>query len=283
MPHLAILVHENQRFTPTGCLLGELSAIWREQGLRVTVLHGPTSGIEADALVLHVNLTEVPQNYLRLLEQYPIVINGRATDISKRRISRNLLRREDDYQGPVIVKTDRNFRGIVESASARQGSLVLRLAEALRNRLPWSLRSTLPEYRIFESLRKVPRGVWYNPDLVVERFLPERRTEGYCVRTWLFLGNQERIALFHSKHPIIKSHNIIRREPLTDVPQDLREMRRELGFDFGKFDFAVVEGRTVLYDANRTPTLGSTPRQQCLPWMRLLAEGIWTFMPKPPQ
>lgn len=281
MLHIAILVHEQQRFTPTGCLLGELATIWRERGLRLTVLHGIGQRIEADALILHVNLTAVPPDYLRFLEQFPVVINGRVTDISKRRISRNLVHRDGDYDGPVIVKTDRNFRGIVEAASARRAGPVRRYAHALRDRLPWSWRSTLPEYPIFDSVRQVPGGVWYNPDLVVERFQTERRNGHFCVRTWLFLGNQERIALFYSTSPIVKSHNIVGREPLTDVPADLRQMRQELGFDFGKFDFAIVEGQTILYDANRTPTLGSISREQCLPWMRQLSEGIWTFLPRP--
>lgn len=283
MPHVAILVHAAQRFTPTACLLGELAEIWGERGVRLTVLRGPGPRIDADALVLHVNLTKVPPDYLRFAEQYPIVINGRVTDISKRRISRNLVERGGDYAGPVIVKTDRNFRGIVESASVRRAGLVRRCAHALRSRLPWSWRSSLRDYPIFESVRQVPGGVWYNPDLVVERFLPERRNGHYCVRTWLFLGDRERVALFYSKSPIVKSHSIIGREPLTAVPEDLRLMRRELGFDFGKFDFAVVDGQTVLYDANRTPTLGSIARAPCLPWMRQLADGIWTFLPEPAQ
>jgi hypothetical protein len=37
------------------------------------------------------------------------------------------------------------------------------------------------------------------------------------------------------------------------VPDDLRETRRRLGFDYGKWDFVLHEGRAVLIDANKTP------------------------------
>jgi hypothetical protein len=210
------------------------------------------------------------------------VINRRVTDISKRRISRNLVRRPGDHPGPVIVKTDRNFGGEVESRLVDRGGTLRRYGQALRNRLPWSWRATLDQYPIFASTAQVPHSVWLNRDLVVESFLPERRDEFYCVRTWLFLGNEERIALFWGRDPIVKSHSIIGRERLHDVPADLRQMRRDLGFDFGKFDYAIVDGRTVLYDANRTPGLGAVSREECLPWLRTMAGGIRNFLPGRP-
>jgi hypothetical protein len=38
------------------------------------------------------------------------------------------------------------------------------------------------------------------------------------------------------------------------VPEALRAERARLGFDYGKFDFVVVDGEAVLLDANRTPS-----------------------------
>jgi len=35
--------------------------------------------------------------------------------------------------------------------------------------------------------------------------------------------------------------------------QQYLDERRKLGFDYGKFDFVVHEGRAVLLDANKTP------------------------------
>ena len=37
------------------------------------------------------------------------------------------------------------------------------------------------------------------------------------------------------------------------MPDELRALRRQLGFDYGKFDFVMHEGRAVLLDANKTP------------------------------
>jgi hypothetical protein len=278
-PHVAILVHEAHEFPSTGSLLAELAAFWQEAGIRVTVLQGIASHVDADAVILHVNETVTPAAYIRFAEQYPVVINGRATDISKRRVSRDLLRRPGDHVGPVMVKTDRNFGGDAESWLVRRNGGLPRYAHAVRNRFPWSWRSTLEKYPVFASADQVPMAVWYNPDLVVERFMPERRDEFYCVRTWLFFGDQDRVALFYGRDPIVKAHTIIGRERLHDVPADLRQMRRDLGFDFGKFDYAIVEGRTVLYDANRTPSLGAASREECLPWLRTMADGIWSLLP----
>lgn len=47
--------------------------------------------------------------------------------------------------------------------------------------------------------------VWHNPDLVVERFLPERHDGHYCLRVWMFLGDKETNTLCYSAHPIVKS------------------------------------------------------------------------------
>ncbi len=280
MPHVAVLVQRGESLGQD-TLLATLARIWEECGVRVSVTDDPATYTAADAIVLHVSLTQVPDEYLRALERYPVVINGGVTDISKRRVSRNLLARGDAYSGPVIVKTNRNFRGVIESVEAGRGRAAHRAMDALRNRLPWSLRSRLDEYPVFASPRDVPLGVWHNRDLVVERFLAERSDARYCLRTWLFLGDQERMAIFYSNDPVVKSHNIIGRDRLEEVPDDLRAMRRELGFDFGKFDFAIVDGRTVLYDANRTPSLGAVSMDEALPWLRELASGLWSYLPRP--
>ena len=280
MQHVAVLVQRGE-VLGAETLLAALAQIWVESGVRVSVIDDPDALIAADLLILHVSFTEVPAEYLRAIERVPVVINRGVVDISKRRISRNLVRRGDSYSGPVIVKTNRNFRGVIESVNASRGHPVRGAVDAIRNHLPWSLRSKLDEYPVLGSSRDVPLGVWYNRDLVVERFLAERRDGYYCLRTWLFLGDQERMALFHSNDPVVKSHNIVGRERLEEVPEDLRAMRRELAFDFGKFDFAVVDGRTVLYDANRTPSLGAISREEALPWLRLLASGLSSYLRKP--
>jgi hypothetical protein len=144
----------------------------------------------------------------------------------------------------------------------------------------WRYGSTkaFHDYPVFDSLEEVPAKVWDDNDLVVEKFLPERRGENYCVRTWLFLGDRERHARFSSPSPIVKSGNDVDFERLADVPEELRQLRHDLKFDYGKFDYAMVDGDVVLYDANRTPSVGHFPRERYIPIARMLAAGIGAFL-----
>lgn len=42
-------------------------------------------------------------------------------------------------------------------------------------------------------------------------------------------------------------------------PCPARRIRGELGFDYGKFDYGVVDGEVALYDVNRTPGAAADP------------------------
>jgi hypothetical protein len=280
MQHVVILAHRRTPFESRQYFLREMAEVWRSQRLRVTVLREPSARIDADVAILHVDLTVVPQEHLDYVRQYPVAVNGRVADISKRRISANLVRRGDGYDGPVIVKTNSNCGGATEDLEERRGSRRRRIIRSVRMALPWTFRARLPtaQYRIFDSPRGVPRVAWLNRDLVVERFLPERRDGFFCLRTWVFMGDRETNSLSLSNHPVVKSENVVRREVVDEVPAELRRMRVDLGFDFGKFDYGIVDGRAVLYDANRTPTVGSFTREQFLPRIRVLAEGIRAFV-----
>src|SRR5579883_2191811 len=277
--HVAILIHAQGTFEDGGYFLGPIAQAWREMGWQVSVQQGPKPVLAADLAILHVDLTQVPAEYLDVVECYPKVLNGRVADISKRKISAQLVQRGDGYDGPVIVKTSCNFGGSREADLARQGHSLGRYLRAAWRRLPWSCRAELPasDYRIFDSARKVPLAVWFNPAFVVERFLPERHEEFYCLRTWVFLGDKETNSLSYAREPIVKSERVVRREVVSEIPEELRKVRRELGFDFGKFDYAIVDGEVVLYDVNRTPTLGNFSEEQYRPRARHLAEGIYAF------
>lgn len=280
MGHIAILVHKNGSLDNPQYVLGGLVEVWREHGWQISVLRGPGTAVEADLAILHVDMTTIPDNYLACLKHFPKVLNGLVTDISKRRISEHLVRLGDRYHGPVIVKTNRNCGGGMEADVLPETTPLHRYKLALRGKLPWVVRGCLrtSDYKVFSSARNVPPIVWLNPRLVVERFLPEMRDGFYCLRTWVFLGDRETNSLSYSKHPVVKSENVIRREVVDHVPEQLREVRRRMGFDFGKFDYAIVDGRVVLYDTNRTPTLGAVSREQYLPRARYLAEGLKAYL-----
>jgi hypothetical protein len=53
-------------------------------------------------------------------------------------------------------------------------------------------------------------------------------------------------------------------------------MRARLGFDYGKFDYGIVDGQVVLYDVNRTPAASSDPRHHRRT-LAALPEGLYDF------
>ena len=79
----------------------------------------------ADLVLLHVNLSVVPDEYLELASRYPIVVNGKAKDIRKSTYSTLRVTRDDPYAGPVIVKSNLNYAGVPE---AIQGVRTVRIA-----------------------------------------------------------------------------------------------------------------------------------------------------------
>lgn len=251
---IAVISHEIDTFENSGYLLNRLAEEWAQQGIRLAVIRGTEGPLpEADLAVLHTDITTVGDDYGRIVDHYARVINGRVRTTTKTSFSALIVNREDRYPGPVIVKTDNNYGG---SREAIEGLESGDTAEVIEVQRPWRRVKSLEQYPVFRSPSEVPLGVWKNPALVVEKFLPERNAEGeYLLRVWVFLGNREIYYQCVSSDPVIKSDNTIRREPLdpSDIPQSVRETRASLGFDYGKFDFCLHEGKAVLYDVNRTP------------------------------
>ncbi len=251
---VAVLTHALDPIDQVNYLMLKIVKKWQASGVEVVLLRGPEHYEAADVLVLHVDLTVVPQEYLDFCARYPIVVNGRVRDISKRKISKNLLGPKDHYTGAVIVKADLNFGGFPELKMQRSG----RLSRMWNKYLPWSITGILSpsDYPVFRSMAEVPKAVWRNRRLVVEKFCPEREGDHYCLRQWIFLGDRGVSQRLVSLNPIVKFPNEVHLEYGPPVPESLREMRSRLGFDYGKFDYVVVDGEVILLDANRTPALG---------------------------
>src|SRR5215813_7657365 len=87
---------------------------WKAMGFTVQVVQGIRPDVHADLVIPHVDLTITPKEYQDFLLAYPKVVNRHVWDISKSRISTNLVGRNDSYSGPVIVKTERNYGGLPE-------------------------------------------------------------------------------------------------------------------------------------------------------------------------
>lgn len=251
---IAVISHEIDDFEHSGYLLNRLAAEWRNQGVSLAVLRGTNGPLpDADLAILHTDITAVGEDYGRIVDHYPRVINGRVRDISKTVFSDLLLRRDSDWRGPVIVKTDMNYGGMREMEKRyRDGDM----STTISIQRPWRRVTYLDTYPIFDSPAAVPIGVWQNPNLVVEKFLPDRNADGeYLLRVWVFLGDRDMYYQCVSHEPVVKGDNTLRREFLdpAELPESLRETRRRLGFDYGKFDFGLGGGSLALYDVNRTP------------------------------
>jgi hypothetical protein len=281
---IAVIEHESARhFWRSPYILRVVAEIWRDRGIEVSPALGPHGFVEADAAVLHVDLTVVPEVYLGLARRYPVALNARTHDISKRSIAAPLaVATGDGWAGPVIVKTDRNFGGEPEerAAAARYGPAA-RFVARLRRRLPvcWGGPLDPHSYPIYPHVDDVPRWVWRDARLVVQRFLPEKRGGLYCLRRWTFLGDHELNTLSFADGPIVKAKTTKRRENLGPPPAELRAARERLGFDYGKFDYAIVDGGVVLYDVNRTPTFSAAmPESDQRRAAAALVDGLLAFV-----
>lgn len=219
-----------------------------------------------DAALLHVDCTIVPDAYLALGRHYARTINFGTGDISKRKVSRLLLAKGDQWDGPVIVKNDRNCGGRPEQAHNRR---------AVRRGLPppYAPFAQLEPYQQFDSIDHVGEALWDDPSLVVERFMPERDADGFAMNAWVFMGPRERCTRLVTPTAIGKATDVIRYEPV-QVPDALRAERERLGFDYGKFDFVMHDGEPVLLDANRTPGTAVSIQEHTKKGARNLAEGL---------
>lgn len=252
-------------------MIWEMVETWRTMGLDVRVAHGPTDPVAAegaDLVVPHVNLTMTPPEYRDYLDRQPNVVNRGVYDVSKRAISKNLVAEDDSYDGPVIVKTDLNYGGLPElgaEARARRMTLWGRVRARVFGKKPvtrppfTSLEDAtalrVDEYRVFPTRAEVPAGVFRNPHLVVERFVPERKDGLFLLRTFFFFGDRECGQLRGGPDPVVKGPSQTLREPATPHP-GIVALRREMGWDYGKFDYVLRHGEVVLLDANRTPGTG---------------------------
>ena len=90
-----------------------------------------------------------------------------------------------------------------------------------------------------------------------------------------FFGDRGYCARFGSPHPIVKQKNIISREDIP-ISDEVLAVRRRLGMDYGKLDFVVHDGRTIVFDVNRTPGIFNPPERMKAKAM-LLAPGIHSF------
>lgn len=282
---IAILFHENEtEKTVKHSLISIFSQFWEEDGYEVTYLFGTEEFIPADLLFVHVDMSVVPDRYLEFASQYEVTVNAHVKDIRKSVISLNLLGRNSDWNGPVIVKTDRNCGGIPErKRSGLIGKLKTKFLRSINHPLMHSLivsPTSAKEYRIFNHIREVPLFCFYDSRVIVEKFTPEREDDFYCVRMLSFLGDRMICVRLKSKDPIVKGGNTEEIEQSVKPHPDIINMRHRLGFEYGKFDYVEVDGEAILLDANKT--IGFSPQLDesniFNQSRRYRAEGLYSFL-----
>jgi hypothetical protein len=269
MATILIVVHPDDQFSKRSFIVQGLVEPWTAAGHRVIVHEGVEGMPSADVAFSHVDLSVIPDAYQGALARYPKVINGRAVDIRKRAFREHLVAPGDGFTGSVIVKTNLNAGGMPEALHAT--------VAAERGEKSQRARFIKGRYPVFASACEVPAATWSDPDLVVEKFLPEKDERGYYLRTWVFLGASERCTRTLGAHRVVKAADTIERTTVA-VPEELRAWRTKLGFDYGKFDFAIHDGSVVLYDVNRTPTMPATISDALRAGMAELAKGIAAFV-----
>src|SRR3954454_5762400 len=108
-PHIEIVVSPFEYLSP-GFMLYAIAEVWREWNYSVSI--GTTDSIRGDVGIAHIDLTVIPRAFVPLNPLNRPYINRFFTDTSKRRLSRKLLCRDSDYNGPVMVKNNLDAMGL---------------------------------------------------------------------------------------------------------------------------------------------------------------------------
>jgi len=251
---LAIIHHAAEKAARIGhFLVADLCRAFEAAGHEIVYVSGPGSFRPADAALLHVDLSVVPQFYVALGRRYPLLLNGRITDIRKRRVSQAVLKPGEAYDGPVVVKSDLNHGGRPE----------WRLRRLLTGRLqPGSAETPPPSkfYRVFDSPGAVPAELRARRDLVVERFLPEKEGAYFFARQTFFFGDHHASWRVRGRDPILRAGTVID-DAVIATPPTVRDYARKIGLDYGKIDYVEHDGQAVVFDVNKTVGgVGRAPR-----------------------
>jgi hypothetical protein len=276
---IAILFHENNRKRHlSSYAITFLAEFWRQDGNRVHYLFGTRKFVPADILLIHVDLSVVPDEYLEFASRYPIVLNRAARDIRKSLISANLVRPGDRYSGKVIVKTDLNYGGFPERIIRRNPPPWRRLSPRrfVRDNTDGSGFKAPFGYRIYDSLAELPPLVFERNDDVVEKFLPEQEENFFFVRHYEFLGDCATCTRLAALDPIVKDQTVVRIEEV-EPHAEIVQARERLNFDYGKFDYVVHDGEPVLLDANKTTGADRVSSRALNARRRHRANGIYAY------
>ncbi len=95
--------------------------------------------------------------------------------------------------------------------------------------------------------------------MTVEKFQPEYVDGLYYMRAMLFVGHRVTCSRISSREPIVNASTLVHMDRVEPHP-DIVKLRKEMGFDLGKFDYVMHEGVALLLDANKPPAEYPAPR-----------------------
>jgi hypothetical protein len=282
---IAILFHEMDNMEIVEySIIKFFAKYWREDEHEVIFLFGIDEFVPADLIFVHVDLSVVPDSYLEFAQQYPVAINGKVKDVRKSTYSQSLLKSDDHWDGPVIVKTDKNCAGTPElirgGLMGRVQKKVLKTVGKLNLDIFTPNILTANDYEVYDHLDEVPNTYFYHPGLVIEKFIPEIDGEHYVVRMTSFLGDRYSSFFLKGKDPILKGDTAETITHTSEYHPDVDKWRKELNFDYGKFDYVVREGKAILLDANKTVGCSTSleENKQLDERRRYRARGLYSYL-----
>lgn len=135
------------------------------------------------------------------------------------------------------------------------------------------------DYPIYNHIEEVPRHYFFHPGLIVQKFIPEIEDGFYCLRYMNFLGDRVTCTRLKGRHPVVTGSTAEVVEHSIDPHPEIAAMRKQLQFDYGKFDYIVVDEKAMLLDANKT--VGCSPNllenEEMRERRRYRAEGLYSL------
>ena len=274
---IGILHHDRIGIVRRGYLIDLMADLWEERNAEVVDIIGIDTRVPVDLLLLHVDLSVVPEAYRRFAQNYSRVINLSAVDIRKRNYLEDLVGVDDESSGPVIVKSNLNHGGLPERLLGPRPSGAARLVAGIRRRfrrrlgLVNEIRFKI-DYEIFPDRGSVPARR-FSDGSVVQRFRPERRDGDFVLREYYFLGEIEVLSMEIGSDPILTTGRQVEFR-VASPPPEVRAVRDRLNLDYGKIDFSCPEGDVVVYDANKCVGTRADPGEPTRRIAAALSKGV---------
>jgi hypothetical protein len=253
---LDIFVESRRRFlnTPVYKLRHMLKGL-DAAGLEWRVIDRPNAALSdrAPAAFFHLDLSDLPTEFVHAAGYYDRTINGEAYSIRKSLYADGLLARDSNHAGPVIVKTDLNFRGIPEERYKWQRSWKGVARHIVKKAVDRNyIEKKCPGYVIYERIEDVPEAVWSNRKLIVEKFHPVSLTPPIVKHRYDFFQGGGILTRTTFSTVMCEAESVTDIQLEDKPPQKITDLIERLGLDYGAIDYFENEDGVHVIDANKT-------------------------------